>query len=153
MGTKNRINGIKASRELTQIELWHPPKETFMTANFLRIMSEQRINLTFISFTSGSQIIKSSYCFALEDTPKVENIISHDFSYQSSVNFLSPVGSVSLYPHKFNFEIIGQLITIFGKTGFPLYGMATSLSSVSLITDFHLIPAVVELIKSDLMIE
>jgi hypothetical protein len=46
------------------------------------------------------------------------------------------VGLISLFPHQFNLKILGLSLFALGVAGLPFYGMASSLSALTLITDY-----------------
>ena len=147
MGNKIRVNGIKLSHELIHINILPKPGKKNLNAHFLRSMAENRINLPFLSYSAMDQRVHGSFCIALEDSGRLSQILALDPALKETVECISPVGSVSLFPHKFSLKFFGCLLHVFGKAGLTLYGMAASLSALTVTTDFHLLDRAIELLE------
>jgi len=147
MGNKIRVNGVKLSRELIHINILPRPGKRNLNARFLQSMTENRINLPFLSYSAMDRRVQGSFCIALEDSGRLNQILTLDPDLKESMECISPVGSVSLFPHKFSLRFFGCLLHVFGKAGLTLYGMAASLSALTLTTDFQLLDRAVELIE------
>ena len=147
MKNKIRVNGIKCSRELIHINILPTHGKRNLNAIFLRSMTENRINVTFLSYSALAARVQGSFCVALEDLERLNNILMLDPDLKENVECISPVGSITIFPHKFSLNFFGCLLHVFGKAGLPLYGMAASLSALTLTTDFHLLDDAIRAIE------
>jgi hypothetical protein len=152
MRDRIRVNGIKLSHELIHINIFSRPDKRNLNARFLRSMAENRINLPFVSYSAMDRRTQGSFCIAAEDSGRLNQILDLDPGLKETVECLSPVGSVSLFPHKFSLKFLGFLLHVFGEAGLPLYGMAASLSALTATTDFHLLDRAIELIEPHIIL-
>ena len=136
MGNKIKVDGIKLSQELVHIQMSSRPGKMDPNARFLRSMADHRINVSFLSYSAMDPCAQGSYCIAGEDAARLNQILDKDPDLKAAVTCLSSVGSISLFPHRFSLKLIGCLMRVFGEAGLPLYGMAASLSALTLTTDY-----------------
>jgi len=68
----------------------------------------------------------------------VADLINAEFGGLPEIEFISSVGLLSLFPHQFSLNILGSILHALGRERLPLYGLASSLSSFSFITDYAL---------------
>lgn len=147
MGELIRVDGIKLSQELIHVNVLPGPDKRNLNTRFLRSMAKNRINCPILLYSAMDQRSQGSFCIAKEDSGQLNQILANDPELKETVECISPVGSVSLFPHKFSLKFFGCLMHVFGKSGLPLYGMAASLSALTLTTDFHLLDRAIELIE------
>jgi aspartokinase len=137
MENKIRVNGIKLSSELVQVNLMQRDDKKDLNALFLKSLAENRINVPFLSCTTLGTRTQMSYCVASEDFEQLQRILALDPDLQKNAELISSVGCVSIFPHAFSLKFIGLLMHVFAMVRLPLYGIATSLSAVTLTTNFH----------------
>jgi hypothetical protein len=147
MGKKIRVNGIKLSQELIHINILTRPDKKSSITHFLRSMAENRINCPLLFYSAMDRRTQGAVCVASEDAGRLNQVLARDKDLKDSVACIAPVGSISLFPHKFSLNFFGCLIHAFGKTGLPIYGMATSISALTVTTDFHMLDRAVEWLK------
>ena len=137
MMEKIKIEGIKLSNELLQIryQVNSDSKNTF--SSLFRILAEKQINITFISSTYLSRRIHESCCIAIEDEDKVRNLIDSEPALIRNVQFIPSVGMISLFPHQSSPRILGLSLYALGEARIPVYGLASSLSALTFITDYE----------------
>ena len=107
-------------------------------------MAENRINISLLAYSAMDKRTQGSYCIAGEDSDRLNQLLANDPDLKEAAVCKSPLGSVSLFPHKFSLNFFGCLMHVFGKSGLPMYGMAASLSALTLTTDFHLLDRAIE---------
>lgn len=89
-----------------------------------------------------------SCCVASEDVDRIKTIISGNPVLKESLEFIPGLGALSLFPHHSNLKLLGLSLYLLGKQRIPLYGMASSISSLTFITDYlRLDEAVATLLK------
>jgi hypothetical protein len=133
---KIRINGIKLSTELVQVNLLDrfPPQDS--RALFLRILAQNQINIPFIIVTGMGDKIQGSCCVAAEDANRVEKLVTMEPELREYIEFIPDVGALSMFPHHSKLKLLGLSFYIFGDACLPLYGMASSISSLTFVTDY-----------------
>ena len=136
LAKKIRINGIKLSAELAQINILDrfPPEES--RALFFRLLAQNQINIPFILVTGMGEKIQGSCCVAAEDVKHVEQLVAMEPELKENIEFISGLGALSIFPHRSNLKLLGLSFYLFGETRLPLYGMASSISSLTFITDY-----------------
>lgn len=127
-----RIEGIKLSNELLGINFRNLSCTKDYISRFSSILTKNQVNLIFLSLTSNQIFC----CVGIEDRRLVEELIKSDFDLASHADFISPVASLSIFTHQFSLKILGLILNVFGKTSLPLYGLASSLSVLTCITDY-----------------
>ena len=136
MSDTMRANGIKLSLEMTLIVIRSSASALDPNARFLKLMGENRINLPFLCNAARSEGVSGTYCILSEDTPKAKRVIAGDETLAIRLEYLPSVGSISVFPHNFNLAFTGAILHLLGQSGAPLYGLATSISALTMITDF-----------------
>ena len=144
MGSKIRVDGIKFSQELIHITISSGSGKNDLNTRLLRSMAENRINCPILFYSAMDRCSQGAVCVTLEDSHRLEQVLALDPDLKENVQYLSPVGAISLFPHKFSLKLLGCLMHVFGKTGLPIYGMAASLSALTLTTDFHSLDNAIE---------
>ncbi|MFC1876601.1 hypothetical protein ACFL2E_04920 [Thermodesulfobacteriota bacterium] len=144
MGNKIRVDGIKLSQELIQVNILTRPGTKDLNTRFLRSMAENRINCPILFYSAMDRRSHSAVCITSEDSHRLNQMLALDPDLKENVKYISPVGAMSLFPHKFSLKLLGCLMHVFGKTGLPIYGMAASLSALTLTTDFHVLDGAIE---------
>ncbi len=138
MGSKIRVDGIKLSQELIHVNILQGPEQNVQT-RLLASMAEHRINCPIIFYSAMDVQCQGAVCVAAEDIHQLNQVLETDPELKENVQYISPVGAISMFPHKFSLQFLGCLMYIFGKTGLPIYGMTASLSALTLTTDYPLL--------------
>jgi hypothetical protein len=92
--------------------------------------------MPFLSNTYLRQRIQLSCCVAVEDRHRVRNLIDSELELGGDVKFIPSVGLLSVFPHQSSLKILGLSLYAIGKARLPLYGIASSLSALTFITDY-----------------
>ncbi len=140
---KIRINGIKLSTELVQVNLLDcfPPQDS--RALFFRLLAQNQINIPFILVTGMGEKIQGSCCVAAEDANRVEQLFTMEPELRENIEFIPAVGALSMFPHHSKLKLLGLSFYLFGEARLSLYGMASSISSLTFITDYPQLDSVV----------
>ncbi|MBW2621388.1 MAG: hypothetical protein JRD68_00650, partial [Deltaproteobacteria bacterium] len=122
MREKIKINGVKLSEELTQINVLPRPESRNANAAFLRIMAENRINIPFLSVAAVNKETREAYCILAEDTGQMKAFAETLPELSGRLEYIHSVGSLSVFPHDYSLQLLGMLMHLFGKTNRPVYG-------------------------------
>ena len=136
LNKKIRINGIKLSNELVQINLLNGSQAQDFRALFFRLLAQNQINIPFILVTGMGEKIQGSCCVAAEDANCVEKLVAMKPELRENIEILPAVGALTLFPHYSNLKLLGLFFYLLGEAHLPLYGMASSISSLTFITDY-----------------
>ena len=140
------IAGVKLSGELLQINISGFSNALDAKLELSRLLSANRINMPFLSGVHLEERSQATGCVAAEDGGRVRELIHADSKLRHRAEFLPSVGLISLFPHQFSLKILGLSLFALGAAGLPLYGMGSSLSALTWITDYaHLDHAVAAL--------
>jgi hypothetical protein len=143
-----RLGGIKFSLELVQINSLDRPGECLRTGRLLRLLAERRINLPFFFYSPGFPRSISSLGLEVEEFDQVESTLMGDPDLSPGLETIRPVGTLTLFPHRSDLALLGRVLRAWGRSGFPLYGMGTSISTVTISTDYRLLDRAFEALKT-----
>ena len=136
LNKKIRINGIKLSTKLVQINLLngsHPENDRLL---FFQLLSQNQINIPFILLTCTGEKVLVSCCVESKDIDQIKKVIEKEPTLKENIEFISSVGALSIFPHRSNLKLLGLSFYLLGKQNLPLYGMASSISSLTFIMDY-----------------
>lgn len=136
LNKKIRINGIKLSPELVQINLLNAPPPENPRPLFFRCLSQNQINIPFILLTGMEEKIQVSCCVEADNINRIKKLVAKEPDLKKNIEFIPSLGALSMFPHRSNLKLMGLALYLFGKADLPLYGMASSISSLTLITDY-----------------
>jgi len=134
-----RINGIKLSTELVQINILNRLLPQDSRALFFRLLTQHQINIPFILTSGMGEKITGSCCVAAEDIHRIKKIVAGEPKLKENLEFIPGVGTLSIFPHHSNLKLLGVSFYLLSKVRLPLYGMASSISSLTFITDYSLL--------------
>jgi aspartokinase len=133
---KIRINGIKLSTELVQINLLNGSFSQEFRPLFFRLLAQHQINIPFILTSGMGEEIIGSCCVAVEDIHRIKKVVKEKPKLKDNLEFIPGVGTLSIFPHHSKLKLLGLSFYLFGKQRLPLYGMASSISSLTFITNY-----------------
>jgi len=133
---KIRINGIKLSAELVQVNLLNRFFPQDFRALFFQLLAQHQINIPFILTSGMREKIIGSCCVTAEDIRRIKIVVEGEPKLKENLEFIPGVGSLSIFPHHSNLKLLGLSFYLFGRKHLPIYGMASSISSLTFITDY-----------------
>jgi hypothetical protein len=140
------IAGVKLSGELLQINISGFSNALDAKLELSRLFSANRINMPFLSGVCLEERSQAAGCVTAEEEGRARELIHADPKLRHRAEFFPSVGLISLFPHQSSLKILGLSLFALGAAGLPLYGMGSSLSALTLITDYaHLDHAVAAL--------
>lgn len=133
---KIRINGIKFSPELVQINLLNrfPPLDSM--AFFFQLLAQHQINIPLILTSGMGEKNTGSCCVAIDDINRIKRVVAEKPNLKENLEFIPGIGTLSIFPHHSKLKLLGLSFYLLGKHQLPLYGMASSISSLTFITDY-----------------
>ena len=73
---------------------------------------------------------------AAEDIHRIKEVVAGEPKLSEGLEFVPGVGTLSIFPHHSNLKLLGLSFCLFGRQNLPLYGVASSISSLTFITDY-----------------
>ena len=131
-----KIEGIKLSEELVLVNFRNLSTSSDCLSRFCQTLVCNQVNLVFLSKTDNDKNSQISLCTAITDQVRVREAVAAEPAMASCAEFVSPVGLISIFHHQFSLKMLGLVMSIFGGVPLPLYGSASSLSSLTFITDY-----------------
>lgn len=141
---RRRIGGIKFSSELVQFNFSEPSGSGVRAAHFFSRMAEHRINMPFVCLGVGARGNLNACCAAAEDGNAIRSMLAGAPELAPHVEIIAPVGALTLFPHRSCLGLLGQIMAVFGDTGLPVYGIGTSISTITVTTDYRLMERAVD---------
>jgi len=130
------VGGIKFSPELVQITVAKRSSQDSSFEELLQLIAEQTINIPFLCHSGVTQEPESVFCVDSKDLSKVQAILKHSTFANSHIDITSSVGTLTLFPHRYSFSLLGLIIGVFGQYRYPIYSLCTSISTIALNTDY-----------------
>ena len=131
---KLAVGGIKLSPELIQIHLL--PGSAAAVNQVFRRLADFRVNLTLVSLEAMAGPLTGVFTIFAEDRLSAESALQ---PFRGAFELLSPVGALTIFPHHSQPALIGGLLAVLGAAGLPVYGLASSLSALTVTTDYRLL--------------
>lgn len=144
---KVKISGIKLSNELVLVnlpgnDLLHSPLDYLC-----RLMARNKININFLFSRQTEQGVSVCYTAAVEEEPVIKQALLDQPILAEKVEIVKSVGLISIYPSHFNLEILGTALTAFGEKKLKIYGLASSLSTLTFVCDYFKLDMAVSALK------
>ena len=135
--TRIRIGGIKFSEELTHVTVVYPSLEEASFGELLHLLSGRHINIPFICHARKESHAESSFCVSRDDLGRVQEALHFAPCTNSNVRIVPSVGTLTLFPHRNSFQLLGLVLRTFAENDYPIHSLSTSISAIALNTDFR----------------
>ncbi len=142
---KISIGGIKFSEKLTHVSLEKKTTDDSSINELLYLLAQKRINIPFLCHSSTTYPNhRSCFCINHENFPHVQSLLNFTSFANLNIEIIQSVGTITLFPHKNSFHLLGKIIQTFAKFDLPVYSMSSSISAIALNTDFLSLDMVAE---------
>lgn len=141
------LDGIKLSPELIWLHLQDLVAETDAHLHFVRQLSQDQINLPFIVTHCSAGRLHLSCCVPVEDGKRLREILRSENSFGRRFHLVGSVGLISMFPHRSNLPLLYVLIDVLRAASLTVYGFASSISSLTFVTDYAELDTAVAAIK------
>lgn len=136
-GSRIRIGGIKLSPELVQFSFSRQSGQGKQLSAILKAVAGQSINIPFLSLSSSPPRSSISLCVAAENHVLVRTLIEYHLQQGQQIHSFPEVGTISLFPHRYSFELLGKIISCMTETAIPIYGICSSISALTIVTYYN----------------
>jgi hypothetical protein len=128
---KLSIGGLKVSPPLAMIVMRAGARPS--VPEVFQRFTHQHINMILVALESIAGQIAGTCCIDQENLVMAEGLIGPT---RSAIEIVAPVVSVTLYPHKARFAMLQALLWALEQADLPVHTVASSLSSLSVATDY-----------------
>jgi aspartokinase len=132
---KIRIDGIKISGELALVNLAGHPRCRYALFRACGILASHRINMPFVSAICSGDRSRASLCVEAEECALVKALLEHDPDLEGHIDFISSVGLLSVFPHRFSLRVLGLSLNALGRAGLAVHGLTSSLAPLTFVMD------------------
>lgn len=139
---KIRIGGIKFSEELIQITVACPSPDNSALCQLLQLIAEKNINISFLCHSVLTGTPGCNFCVGSTELARIRNILSCSSMPEKDRGIIESVGTITIFPHRNDIRLVGRVIQLFGRNGFPLYSFCTSISAITFNTDYLLLDTI-----------
>ena len=138
---KVKLGGLKQSLELCQFDLTGSANVSEnMVSKISTLLASQKINIELLTYNlKRNKNQQLTLCISQDTCVKVSKLLGKDSFLPAGwgVHCREHVGVLTLFPHRSAMKILGLVIASWASQSIPVYGIATSLSAISFITDYH----------------
>jgi hypothetical protein len=146
--TKIHIGGIKFSEELAQVTVVREPAGDTSFDDLLHLLACRRINIPFICHDNSADNAEISFCTLLSELGRVQEVLNFSSFTSRSIRIIPSVGTLTLFPHRNSFRLLGLVIGFFGSNRYPIHSLSTSISAIAMNTDFCLLDEIAVKLQS-----
>jgi aspartokinase len=148
---KVKLGGMKQSLELCQFDLRGPDSPDRIVPRVSKLLAAQKINIAFLTYNQLNKgFHQLTICPHQYDFTRTAGILNAKGTLPSdwAIQSREHVVILTVYPHRSPIHILGCMMVSWTEQSIPIYGIATSLSAISFITDYHTIDKGIEVIQN-----
>lgn len=152
---KVKIGGLKQSLELCQFDLKGPNSSEKIVSHVTKLLASQKINIDFLTCNPNSnRYHQFTLCVSQDKFLVTAKLLKGKDALPTGweVNCREHVGILTVFPHQSALKILGAIMIAWAAHSIPIYGLSTSLSAVSFVTDYGLIEKSVEAIQDSFLL-
>ena len=148
-----RIDGIKVSNELVAVKLQSTEEGINTESRLCGVLAKEKINMPFLSISRRGNSVSIICCVDKGEERHAVEVLSPVFTRGGcSIKFIRSAGLISIFPHRSSFKIFIHALSVFVDSGIPVYGMSSSLSTLSFLTDFAAMERLIGLITEQFIL-
>ena len=147
---KLKIGGLKQSLELCQFDLRGVHSSEEIASRVSKLLLSKKINMEFITHSiHRNNYHQLTFCISQDKFSPALEILKKEDSLPIGweINNRGHVGIITIFPHQSALKILGIIMVSWTSQSIPIYGIATSLSAISFITDYLLIDKALEVVQ------
>lgn len=125
------ISGIKLSGELVQINFL--PAGEFTAPRLFHRLAKRRVNLVLVTLDAAGGRLGGACCIAADELPRAQPVLEEA---AGSIGFLSPVGALTVFPHRARYDLLESILSSFARANLPIHAIASSFAALTFITGY-----------------
>jgi aspartokinase len=147
---KVKLGGLKQSLELCQFDLRGPDSPEKIVPGVCKLLASRKINIAFLTYSQpNNQCHQLTICPHQYDFVRTSTVLNDRGTLAGGweIQAREHVGILTIFPHRSPIKILGLVMVSWAAQSIPLHGIATSLSAISFITDYHTIDKGIEVVQ------
>lgn len=133
-----RLGGITLSDELVQLDILDSGDSNERFLALLRRIACTKMTIPHLHQARVGSEMQSTLCLAAGDFASLPRDPDDELEGQRCTVRRS-VGTISLFPHRFDLALYGRVIHVLQKRGIPVYGISSSVSALVIHTEYSLL--------------
>jgi hypothetical protein len=135
MVEKVHLEGMSTKGALVRVNIVNGAATDDILKGFVRTLAQKRINMRLFIGAEGGGGVQATCCVADTDTIQLKTLTDSTPDCEGYAQLQGPAALVSIFPHRFSLKAVGLALAAFSEAGLPLYGLCSSLSALTFITD------------------
>ena len=147
---KLKIGGLKQSLELCQFNLRGLDSPEVIASKVSKLLLAKKIHMEFLTYyPHRNSCHQLTFCISQDKFSATSEILKKEGSLPIGwkINSRGQVGIITIFPHQSAIKMLGVIMVSWAAQSIPIYGIATSLSAISFVTDYQLIDKAIEVIQ------
>jgi aspartokinase len=152
---KLKVGGLKQSLEFCQFDLRGPDSSEKTVSKISKLLASQKCNIEFLTYNlKSNRSHQLTFCVSQDKSSRTSEILRKDGLLPAGWHMTcrEHVGILTVFPHHSATQILAIIMVSWGGQSIPVFGIATSLSAISFVTDYHIIDKAVEAIQDSLQL-
>jgi len=144
---KLKIGGLKQSLKLCQFDLRGVDSSEEIASKVSKLLLSQKINMEFLTYyPNRNSYHQLTFCISQDKFSTTSEILKKEglLPIGWKIRSREQVGIITIFPHQSAIKILGVIMVSWAAQSVPIYGIATSLSALSFVTDYQLINKAIE---------
>lgn len=148
MGNRTSIGGIKLSEELVQIRVLLPT-DGYSITTLLKPIAERQISIGSLNHSTIEGGVSLLFTVARDDFDTAFGALCTSGGVgKEDIQSLHGVGSISIFPHRNSSALLIDVCCLFARNNLPIHSLATSISAISVSTDYFLLEKACQAIEN-----
>jgi len=132
---KIAMEGLRVSGNLALMEVADRSYTGERLSRMLGELAETGVNLNLFIGGETQEEIRFACCVAASDGAHIKALMDCNPELRTGVELSAGVDLLALFPHCFDFKILGLGLTALARARIPLIGFCSSLSAITFVTD------------------
>lgn len=132
---KIAMEGLRVSGNLALMEVADRSYAGERLSRMLGELAEAGVNLNLFTGGETQEEIRFACCVAASDGAHIKALMDLNPELRTGVELSATVDLLALFPHCFDFKILGLGLTALARARIPLIGFCSSLSAITFVTD------------------
>lgn len=135
MVEKVHLEGMNGTEALVRVNVVDASASGHILSGFPRSLAQNRINMRLFMGGESGCGVQATCCVADGDGTRLKTLADSSPELKGCIDFEGAAALVSVFPHRFNLKAVGLALMAFSEAGLPLYGLCSSLSALTFVTD------------------
>lgn len=132
---KIAMEGLKVSGNLSLMEVADRSYAGERLSRMLGELAKAGVNMMLFIGGESQEEIRFASCVAASDGAHIKALMDLNPELRTGVELSAAVDLLALFPHRFDFRILGLGLTALARARIPLHGFCSSLSAITFVAD------------------